>query len=134
MKERGSASAELVVCTPVLLLVALVAMAIGRLVSQQSQVVDITRAAAEAASVWPTPAAAAAAAGAAAAGELGRDGLACRSRTLAVDTSRLYPGGSVRVDLTCVVTLAVAGVPGLPGSVTLRASATAPIETYREVG
>jgi Flp pilus assembly protein TadG len=131
---RGSASAELVICTPVLLLLAVVALALGRLVLEQSQVVDVARAAAEAASVWPTPAAADQAATSVASSELAHDGLACGSPVVSVDTSHLQPGGAVGVEITCVVTLASAGVPGLPGSVTLHASATAPIELYREVG
>lgn len=134
MNARGSASAELVICTPVLLLLAVVAMALGRLVLEHSQVVDVARAAAEAASVWPTPAAATAAATSVASEELARDGLPCTSSVVAVGTSHLQPGGEVQVEITCTVRLAAAGVPGLPGSVTLHASAVAPIETYREVG
>jgi Flp pilus assembly protein TadG len=133
VSDRGSASAELVICTPVLLLLAVVAMALGHLVLEQSQVVDVARAAAEAASVWPTPAAATEAARSVVAEELSGDGLHCTSTVVSVNTSLLQPGGSVNVAIACVVTVAAAGAPGLPGSVTLRASAVAPIEIYREV-
>jgi Flp pilus assembly protein TadG len=134
VSDRGSASAELVICTPVLLLLAVVAMTIGHLVLDHAQVVDVARAAAEAASTWPTAGEATSAAEAAATYEITRDGLPCASPIVSVDTVDLVPGGTVEVAVTCVVRLGAAGVPGLPGSVTIEASAVAPIETYREVG
>lgn len=134
MNERGSASAELVICAPVLLLLAVVALVIGRLVLEQSQVVDIARSAAEAASIWPTAAQADEAAVLTASYELIHDGLRCIAPVVSVDTGDLVPGGEVRVDITCVVALASVSVPGLPGQVTLHESAVAPIEVYREIG
>lgn len=132
--SRGSASAELVICTPLLVLFALVAFAIGRLVLQQSQVVDVARSAAEAASVWPTPPQAGDAALLTASYELLHDDLQCLSPVVSVDAADLVPGGRVSVSVTCTVRLSSAALPGVPGYVTIRASATAPVEQYREVG
>jgi hypothetical protein len=135
VNARGSASAELVICTPVLVLVAVVAFALGRLVLDQSQVVDVARSAAEAASVWPTGPQAREAAELVAAYELIHDRVPCLTRPqVSVDTSDLAPGGAVSVEITCVVALSTVAVPGLPGTVTLHASAVAPVEQYREVG
>ncbi len=134
MSERGSASAELVICAPILMLLSVVALLIGRLVLQQSQVVDVARTAAEAASLWPTGAQAHEAALLTASYELVHDGLHCIRPVIAVDTSDLVPGGEVSVEITCPVALAPASISGLPGSVTLRESAVAPIEVYREIG
>lgn len=130
---RGSASAELVICTPLLVLLALVALAIGRLVLQQSQVVDVARSAAEAASIWPTPAQAEYAAAVTASYQLVHDDLQCIAPVVSVDTAALQPGGRVSVSITCEVRLSANALPGVPGYVTLHASATAPVEQYREV-
>jgi Flp pilus assembly protein TadG len=134
VNERGSASAELVICTPILILVAVVALAIGRLVLQQSQVVDVARDAAEAASIWPTGSAAQTAALTTASYELVHDNLRCIDQQIDVDTADLAPGGQVSVQVTCVVELSNDGLPGLPATVTLHAAAVAPVEEYRELG
>lgn len=134
MNARGSASAELVICTPVVILLAVLALAIGRLVQGQSQVVDVARNAAEAASIWPTASGAKGAAALTASYELVHDGLQCVAPQVDVDTSDLVPGGKVSVAITCVVRLSSVAVPGLPGFVTLHAAAVAPVEQYREVG
>jgi Flp pilus assembly protein TadG len=133
VRARGSASAELVVCTPVLLLVALVALSIGRLVLDQSQVADVARSAAEAAAVWSDPSSARLAAEETAAYELLGDDLQCNPAHITVDTAQLVPGGEVTVTVSCVVSLAAA-IPGLPGNVTLEAAVQAPVEQYRQVG
>ena len=132
--ERGSASAELVICTPVIVLLAVLGLAVGRLVLQQSQVVDVARAAAEAASVWPSAPQAGYAALLTTSYELVHDDLHCISPVVSVDTADLAPGGHVSVSITCTVRLSSTAVPGLPGSVTLRGSAVAPVEQYRELG
>ena len=133
MSEEGSASAELVICAPILVLLAVVALLIGRLVLEQGQIVDVARTAAEAASLWPTGPQAHEAALLTAAYELVHDNLHCIEPVVAVDTSDLVPGGDVRVEITCVVALGSVSFPGLPGYVTLRESAVAPIEVYREL-
>jgi hypothetical protein len=133
MRETGSASAELVFVTPVLMLIGLVAFVLGRLVLEAGQVVDAARSAAEAAAVWPTVPQAGAAAALTASYEIVRDGLACTRPTVSIDAAHFVAGGSVHVSLACAVLLPPS-VPGLPPSVTLTAAAAAPIEPFREVG
>jgi hypothetical protein len=54
---------------------------------------------------------------------------------VAVDTSGFSaaPGSpaSIRVDVTCVVSLSDVGIPGLPGSRTLHDHATSPLDPFR---
>jgi Flp pilus assembly protein TadG len=134
VNARGSATAELVICTPVLVLISVLALALGRLVLDQSQVVDVARNAAEAASIWPTAGGAKGAAALTASYELVHDGLHCIAPDVSVDTTDLVPGGEVSVAITCVVQLSSVAVPGVPGFVTLHASAVAPVEQFREAG
>jgi hypothetical protein len=133
MRERGSASAELVFVTPVLILMGLVAFVLGRLVLDAGQVVDAARSAAEAAAVWPTVPQAGEAALLTASYEIVGDGLVCKGATVSIDASHFVAGGSVQVRVACPLRLPKS-VPGLPASVTLTGSAAAPIEPYREVG
>lgn len=133
MSDDGSASAELVFLTPVLVLVGLAAMVLGGLVLDKGQVVDTARSAAEAASVWPTPAEAHDAAVRTAAYDIVADGLVCRPARVALDTAGFVAGGSLQVTVTCPVAVP-RFVPGLPPVITLIGTATAPIEPFREVG
>jgi hypothetical protein len=55
MSDRGSATTELVILAPVLVLLAVAALVLGRLVLFQEQIADAARSAVEAAAVWPTP-------------------------------------------------------------------------------
>jgi Flp pilus assembly protein TadG len=133
MRDRGSASAELVFVTPVLILIGLVAFVIGRLVLDKGQVIDAARSAAEAAAVWPTISQARGAALVTASYEMQRDGLVCEGARVSLLTVGFAAGGNVRVSVTCPVEVLNA-VPGLPSSIALTAAASAPIEPFREVG
>ncbi|WP_232422876.1 TadE/TadG family type IV pilus assembly protein [Cellulosimicrobium cellulans] len=67
---------------------------------------------------------------------LANQGLQCTSRNVEVDTGGFAapPGtpASVSATVTCVVRLSDLAVPGLPGSRTITATMTSPIDTYRE--
>jgi hypothetical protein len=130
--ERGSASAEIVIIAPILILMTAVALTLGRLAIDRGEVAEAARAAAEAASVWPTAPQANEAAQLAAAYSLVHDGLDCLSPRVVVDAASLAPGGELAVTVSCTVQLESSF--GLPGAVTLVSSAVAPIETYRELG
>ncbi len=132
--ERGSITVELVVLTPVLLVLALAVVAFGRVAEARQQVVEAARAGAEAASVQQDPVSAAAES--AIDGAIGTSGhdQACAGRQVLTDASHFYPGGYVTVTVVCQVPLADVSLPGMPGSTTVRASSTAPIDPYRQVG
>jgi Flp pilus assembly protein TadG len=131
--DDGSLTVELVALTPVLLGLALIVLAFGRVTEARQQVVEAARAGAESAAVLPTPAAAQA--GAAEAAVVGIDGRGqtCVHAQVVTDLSHFQPGGYVSVTVTCEVGLADLSIPGIPGSMTVRATSTAPIDPYRSV-
>ena len=124
----------MVMLTPVLLLVVLVVVTMGRIAEARQQVVEAARAGAEAAAVESDPASAQAAAEVDVAIATSGHLRTCPVRQLVTDASHFYPGGYVTVTVVCQVPLADVAVPGLPGSTTVRASSTAPIDPYRSVG
>ncbi len=131
--EEGSLAVELVVLTPVLFLLALMAMIFGRVSLARQQVTEAARAGAQAAAVQTGAPGAQAAAAQLAVADLVDQTRTCVADQVTVDVSRFTPGGSVSVVVSCNVDLSDLAVPGMPGSTTLRASATAPIDPYRAV-
>jgi Flp pilus assembly protein TadG len=130
--DRGSLTVELVVLTPVLLVLALAVTAFGRVAEARQQVAEAARAGAEAAAVQSDPAGARAASAADA--TVGTaDARTCSERQVLTDTSRFVPGGFVTVTVVCRVPLADLSIPGMPGTTTVRATSTAPIDPYRSV-
>ena len=51
--------------------------------------------------------------------------------TVATNSAGLEPGGTVTVTVTCSVDLGDALLPGVPGTTTLTAEATEPIDAWR---
>lgn len=131
--EEGQAIAELVIVAPVLLLVVVLMVALGRVDSAQGDVESAARAAVQVAAVQADPADAQTQATQAATTTLAGAGLTCTTPQIAVDTTDFVAGGSVSVTVTCVTSLADVSVPGMPGAKTLTATATAPIDPYRTV-
>jgi Flp pilus assembly protein TadG len=131
--ERGSLTVELVVVTPVLFLMALTVIVFGRVSVAHQQVIEASRAAAEAAAVEPT--AASAQSGAADIAVIGgfTGSQACVHAAISTNVGHFYPGGYVRVTVTCQVSLSDVGVPGMPGTTTISSSSIAPIDPYRSI-
>jgi Flp pilus assembly protein TadG len=131
--EAGQALAELVIVAPVLLLVALLMIFFGRIESAQGDVGAAARAGAEAAVVQGNAAAAQSSAAAAVTATLASDQMACPSPTVSTDVTNFVAGGSVTVTVTCVTQLSDVTAPGLPGTKTFTATATAPTDPYTAV-
>ncbi len=132
--DDGSLTVELVVIAPVLFLFVLGAVVFGRVSSSHQQVIEAARAGAETAAVLPTEGdAASGAAVDAAVGNVDSD-RTCEDRQVSSDLSHFYAGGYVSVTVVCQVTLSDVAFPGMPGSTTVRATATAPIDPYRAGG
>jgi Flp pilus assembly protein TadG len=130
-RERGSAPVELVIITPVLILFLLLYLGFGRITRAEQLVNDAAAQAARAATLnYLSPGQAAAAAQQAATQALSASGLACAGDQVSVDTGNDHPGGSITVHLACHANLSQAVAAGLPGSVTLTASSTSPIDVY----
>jgi Flp pilus assembly protein TadG len=134
--ERGSVSVELALLAPALLLLLSFAVLAGRTQIAEGAVQEAARAAAREASLARDAATAAAQAGAQAERTLAAQDLRCQATTVDVDTAGFSapPGqpGDVTVSITCVVGMADLLAPGLPGSVTVEASFTSPVDAYRE--
>ena len=137
--DRGSAAIEAAIIAPALL--GLVCLAVSAMrVSVANQAVDAAaHDAARAASIARDQAAAVAAAGSASRQSLADQGITCRNRTpLRVNASQFARAigqpAMVTVTITCVVNISDVSIPGTPGSVTLTASYTSPIDQYRSRG
>lgn len=128
--DRGSATAELVLILPALLLMLLVLVLCYRISDAKLRMADVAHQAARAASLARTPAEAVIDARATAQTALASAGVICQDLTVDTDTAGLAPGALVRVTLTCTTRLDDLAMLGTPGSATLHANATSPVDTY----
>ncbi|RKS04970.1 TadE-like protein [Nocardiopsis sp. Huas11] len=127
--DTGSATVELALLVPVLLLALLLVVVAGRQVSAALITQDAASVAARAASLQRDPASARTHAHQAAKGELADRGVVCDPFTASIDTSRFGAGGVAGVEVACTVTVIDLG--GLGGQRTLSATATSPVDPYR---
>lgn len=134
MADRGAfAALELVILFPfVLIMIALVA-AFGRVERGRQLVDQAAQAASRAGSLASSPYTASSAAQGAAEEALRDGGLSCSHMTVALDTSRFHPGGKVVAHVSCAADLSGLTVAGVPGSVTLTANSTSPLDRYRQI-
>jgi Flp pilus assembly protein TadG len=131
--DDGGYTVELVLWTPVLALLIVLIVAAGRIVAAGSDATGASRDAARAASLQTNMAAAETAAQQAARDSFGRQGDRCQKLTATVSGS-VAPGGLVTVSVSCTASLSDLAIPGAPGSRTLSATSTVPIETTRSRG
>lgn len=87
---------------------------LGQLGLARTRVADAAEAAAEAAT-----------------SALANAGVTCAPTSLQLDLADFVPGGRVRASVACTVAIARETVPGMPGHLTLQASALAPVDPYR---
>ncbi len=134
-RDEGNAPLELVILAPVVFLLLAFVVAAGRTSIAQGSVAAAARDAARQASISLTPGTAQTAALSSAMTALGQDGLDCRP-VVTVDTAGFgIPVGqpaTVSATVTCTVSLSDLLVPGLPGSRTLTATFTSPLDPFRE--
>jgi Flp pilus assembly protein TadG len=132
-RDDGSASVELAVLAPVLVVILLLVITVGRLVVARQEVDGAAADAARAASAAASVSSAIQAAAAAASSDLSGDGLLCTPLSTAVDTADFVPGGAVSVRVSCTASLAGLSLLRLPGSRTLTSSSASPVDPYRTV-
>jgi Flp pilus assembly protein TadG len=134
--ERGSATAEMTLLTPLLIIVLLFIVFCGRLADSKLRLEDAAHQAARAASLARTVAGAQDDAQETAQAALADAGVACQRLAVTVETAGLLPGSTVTVDIRCDVGLSDLALLDVPGSTTLSASYASPVDTYRgqEVG
>lgn len=134
--ERGSASLELVILAPMLLLFISVLIFGGRVALAGQAVQQAADEAARTASIARTQGEADQTAAQSARNTLDQQDLDCTSIKVAVDTSGfnapIGQASSVRVTVTCPVRVGDLSIPGLPGTRTVTATAVSPIDTWRE--
>jgi Flp pilus assembly protein TadG len=130
--DQGSFTVELVLWTPFLAAVLALIVASGRIVAAGSDATGASRDAARAASLQTNMTSAKAAAQQAARDSFGRQGDRCHKLTVDVRGS-VAPGGLVTVSVSCTARLSDLAIPGAPGSRTLSATSTVPIETTRSI-
>lgn len=131
MNDDGSAAVEMVLVTPVLVLLMMFALVAGRVALARNRVTEAARDAAREASTWPTPAAATREGTERGLDSLNAGRVSCRQPLVVIDVSQLRPGGEVVADVTC--TVALDDVLGLRivGAKTFRARAVAVVDTFR---
>lgn len=128
LADRGSASAEIAIAAPVLVVFLLLVVACGRLVSASLDVSAAAHAAARAASMARTvPTADTAAREAATATLAGR----CQDTAITLDTAGLRPGAVVTATITCTVPLSDVLAAGFGAARDITATATSPVDTWR---
>jgi Flp pilus assembly protein TadG len=125
---------ELAILVPFVIAMLLLVVAFGRVTHARQLVDQAAAAAARAASLAGTPGGAGAQARSASIDTLTDAGLACPNPNVDVDTSALRPGGRVSVTVRCAVDLSAVALIGVPGALTMTATAVSPVETYRETG
>ncbi|MGW7514145.1 hypothetical protein ACWGJ2_00935 [Streptomyces sp. NPDC054796] len=123
-------TAEVVVLTPVLILMLWFLVYCIRLPDALIRIEDAAHQATRAASQARTPTTADTRARSTASAALDQAGITCQS--LAVDThGSLRPGSTVRVTLVCTVGLQDLALLRLPGTTTVHADFAAPVDVYR---
>ncbi len=130
--DQGSATTELVLIMPVLLLGLLFLVLSYRVSDAKLRIADVAHQAARAASIARTPTEAVTDARTTAQTALADAGVTCQNLTVDTDPAGLTPGALVRVTVTCTARLDDLAMLGTPGSATLRASSTSPIDTFRD--
>ncbi|WP_413116242.1 TadE/TadG family type IV pilus assembly protein [Streptomyces sp. CY1] len=128
--DQGSATAELVLLIPVLLLAVWFLVYCSRLPDARLRLEDAAHQATRAASQARSPSTAARQARSTATAALDQAGIACQSLT--VDTrGSLQPGSTVTVAVSCTVGLHDLALLQLPGTTVLQARFAAPVDVYR---
>ncbi len=126
---------EVAIIAPVLVVLLVVVIGGGRYWYANTTVERASASAARAATLQRTAADAVSAAEQVAASETDEAGLACRSRSVSVDTTGftapLGERATVVVTVRCAVSYADLLVPGWPGSVTVSHTSSSVLDSYR---
>ncbi len=138
VRERGSASVEMALIVPVLIMVAAMMIAGWRVWHARTVVSSAAESAARAASLAGSAPVARLAARSAGESTMTTLGVSCRPLQVSSDVSGFAtrPGttADVSAEVTCTVSMADLLVPGLPGQITVTASARERLDTYAERG
>lgn len=126
--EEGSTALELVLLTPVLILLLLLVVAVGRTVDARERVQDAAHSAARAATLATTAYAADADAEQTAAQALGQAGVTCSPMNVSTDVGALTPGSTIAVTVSCTVN--TTGISGLDLPATITSTFRSVVDQY----
>lgn len=131
--DDGSAAVETVLLAPLLILVLLVAITVGRLESARLHVDAAASSASRSASLARSPSGAQTAARAEAARALASAGVSCPHPQVSVDTTAFRPGGVVKVTVTCHADLGdLVGMGFMPLDTSITKTSVSQVDRYRE--
>ncbi|TXC95284.1 TadE/TadG family type IV pilus assembly protein [Streptomyces sp. ISID311] len=122
---------EMVLVTPLLMVVLLVVVALGRLADARLVVDDAAHQAARAVSLARNERAARIQAGRTAATALKEAGATCRGPSVTVTTGGLTPGANVSARVSCAADLGDLTHTGMPGRVRLVGTAVSAVDSFR---
>ena len=131
--DSGSASMELVLITPAVLVLLLLTVAGGRLVLARERVDAAARDAARAGTIARSPITAQSDATRAADTRLAEAGVTCRTLDVNVDVTNFRPGGTVSTTISCTVDLSDLTLLGVPGTRTITSTAVETVDSLRGV-
>jgi Flp pilus assembly protein TadG len=133
--DQGAfAALELAILVPFIIVMMLLVVGFGRVERGRQLIDQAAQAASRAASLSNSPLAAQTAGQQAAEQTLSDGGLSCATVNVQIDTTAFYAGGQVTAHLSCDTNLSDLAMAGLPGSTTLTADSTSPLEQYRQLG
>ena len=136
--QRGTASVELAILVPVLVILLGLMIAGGRIWFARATVTEAAYSAARAASLARTPGEAAIDGRNAGQQSMATGGLECISRSVQVDVNAFsVPVGqpaTITSSVFCTVSFGDVLLPGMPGALTLRADGASALDTYRGRG
>ncbi len=130
--QDGSASLEVVLLAPTIIILLLLLAIGGRLADTRIAVQGAARSAARAASLERDADEAAEAARDSGKDSLEDRDLTCSPMNVVTDTARFRPGGMVTVTIECTVDLADLGALSVAPTKVVRASFSEPIDRFRE--
>ena len=130
--ERGSAALELVLMVPVLILLLVFAVAVGRTIDARERVQDAAHSAARAATLAATAPQAEQDAEQTAAQALAGAGVTCSPMNVTTDIGALTPGSTIAVTVSCRVS--TTGISGLDLPTTLSATFRSVVDRYTGTG
>ncbi len=129
--ERGSAAVEMVLITPLLVLVLLVVVAFGLLADARLVVADAAHQAARAASLARSEKDARTQARQAASAALREAGASCAHPSVRLTTGGLTPGATVTARVSCTADLGHLTGTGMPGHLPLAGTAFSVVDSFR---
>lgn len=132
--QRGGAATELVLATPLIVVLVLFIVFLGRITQTTAEIDGAAHSAARAASMARDPASAVLAANQMASGALHGQHVTCTPLAVEVDTSQFRPGGEVAVTIMCTVSFADLGPLHVPSSETLSTHFVEPIDRFEGLG